>query len=139
LIFIPENGNHYNKEDVYQIMEDETVTINIETYPLIPNLKTITIEGNFDISTSQQVDEKVSPVIEREKTNIILDISKLNYLSSIAIRRLIEYQLFMTDEKRLLKLVKPPEHIYNTLVAAGVADKFDMYDSILAAAISSFR
>ena len=119
-------------------MEDETVIINIETYPTIHNLKVITIEGNFDTVTAQQVDEKVKPVMEREKTNVILDISKLDYLSSIGILRLIKYLSFMTDEKRVLKFVKPPEHIYNTFVAAGIASKFDMYES-LEAAISSLR
>jgi anti-sigma B factor antagonist len=120
-------------------MADETVIINIETYPSIPNLKVITIEGNFDTVTAQQVDEKVLPIIEREKTNIILDISKIDYLSSIGILRLIKYSSFMTDDKRVLKFVKPPEHIYNTLLAAGVAAKFDIYNSVLEAAISSFR
>jgi anti-anti-sigma factor len=120
-------------------MEDATVRINIETYTSIPNLKIITIEGNFHTVTAKQVDEKILPVIEREKTNIILDISNLDYLSSVGILRLIKYLSIMTDEKRVLKFLKPPEHIYNTLLAAGVAAKFDMYDSILEASINSFR
>jgi len=120
-------------------MEKGTISINIETYPSIPSLKIITMEGNFDKVTAEQVDGKILPVIEREKANVILDLSKLNYLSSIGIIRLIKYSSFMKDEKRALKFVKPPEHIYSTLFAAGVVEKFDMYDSILEAAISSFR
>lgn len=120
-------------------MEDATVRINIETYTSIPNLKIITIVGNFNTVTAKQVDENILPVIERESTNIILDISNLDYLSRIAILCLIKYLSFMTDKKRVLKFLKPPEHIYNTLLAAGVADKFDMYDSILEAAINGFR
>ena len=120
-------------------MADENVKINIETYPSIPNLKIIKIEGKFDMVTAQQVDEKILPVMEREKTNVILDISKLDYLSSIGILRLIKYTAFMTDKKRVLKFVKPPEHIYATLLVAGVIEKFDMYDSLVEAAISSFR
>ena len=119
-------------------MEDETVIINIEPSPSVANLKIITIGGNFDTVTAKQIDEKILPVMEREETNIILDISKLDYLSSIGILRLIKYLSFMTDEKRVLKFVKPPERIYNTFVAAGIASKFDMYES-LEAAISSFR
>jgi anti-sigma B factor antagonist len=119
-------------------MEDETFIINIETSPSIPNLQIITIGGNFDTVTAKQIDEKVLPVMEQEKTNLILDISKLDYLSSIGILRLIKYLSFMTDEKRVLKFVKPPEHIYSTFVAAGIASKFDMYES-LEAAISSFQ
>ena len=120
-------------------MGDETVIINIEPYPSIPNLKVIRIEGNFDTVTAQKIDEKVLPVMEQEKTNIILDISKLDYISSIGILRLIKYLSFMKDDKRALKFVKPPEHIYSSLMAAGVAEMFDMCDTVLEAAISSFR
>jgi anti-sigma B factor antagonist len=120
-------------------MGHETVRVNIETYSSIPNLKVITIEGKFDTVTTKQVDEKILPVMEREKSNVVIDMSKLDYLSSIGILRLIQYISFMKDEKRVLKFVKPPEHIYSTLLVAGVLEKFDMYDSLVEAAISSFR
>jgi len=120
-------------------MGHETVRVNIETYPSIPNLKVITIEGKFDTVTANQVDEKILPVMEREKSNVVLDMSKLDYIGSIGILRLIQYISFMKDEKRVLKFVKPPEHIYSTLSIAGVLEKFDMYDSLVEAAISSFR
>ena len=118
-------------------MEEGNITIVIEPSPSIPNLKIITIRGSFDTVTSKHVDEKVLPVIEKEKSNIILDISNLDYLSSIGMLRLINYLKFMADEKRLLKFIKPPKRIYNTLGAAGIARHFDMYDT-LEAAISSF-
>ena len=118
-------------------MEEGNITIVIEPSPSIPNLKIITIRGSFDTVTTKQVDERVLPVIEKEKSNIILDISNLEYLSSIGILRLIKYFKFMSNEMRLLKFVKPPKHIYSTLEAAGIAKHFDMYDS-LEAALSSF-
>jgi anti-anti-sigma factor len=111
-------------------MEEENITIAIEKAPDIPNLKIITIRGSFDTVTSKHVDEKIMPVIEKEGSNIILDLSNLEYLSSIGMLRLIKYLTFMADEKRLLKLVKPTKHVYNTLKAAGIAEKFDMYDNI---------
>jgi anti-anti-sigma factor len=118
-------------------MEATSITITIEQAPSIPDLKIITIRGSFDTVTSKQVDEKVLPIIEKEKSNIILDISNLEYLSSIGMLRLINYFKFMSNEMRLLKFVKPPKHIYNTLGAAGIAKYFDIFDN-LEAAISSF-
>jgi anti-anti-sigma factor len=118
-------------------MEEGYVRVNIETSPSMPNLKIITIDGSFDAFTSKQVDEKVLPIIEREQSNFILNLSDLIYLSSMGILRLLKYLASMTDQKRLLKLVKPPEHVYGTLVAAGIAKYFDMYDS-LEAAMGSF-
>ena len=118
-------------------MEERNITIAIEPSPSIPNLKIITIRGFFDTVTSKQVDEKVFPIIEKEESNIILDISNLEYLSSIGMLRLINYFKFMSNEMKLLKFVKPPKHIFSSLEAAGIAKHFDMYDSI-EAAMSSF-
>jgi len=118
-------------------MEEGYVRVNIETSSSIPNLKIITIDGNFDNVTSQQVDEKVLPIIEKEGSNIILDLSKLAYLSCPGMLCLIKYSTSMTDQKRILKLVKPSKYIYGTLVAAGIERHFDMYDS-LEAAMGSF-
>ena len=114
-------------------MEEGYVTVNIETSPSKRNLKIITIDGSFDSFTSIKVDEKVLPIIEREQSNFILNLSNLIYLSSMGILRLLKYLASMTDQKRLFKLVRPPDHVYNTLVAAGIAKYFDMYDSLEAA------
>ena len=111
-------------------MEDGTFKITIEDAPSVPNLKIITIRGSFDKVASNQVDEKVLPIIEKGGSNIILDLSNLGYLSCIGMLCLIKYSTFLTDKKKLLKLVKPPKHVYNTLGAAGIARHFDMYDSV---------
>jgi anti-anti-sigma factor len=113
------------------------VTIDIKPVPDIPNLKIITVKGSIDAVTSKKVDEKVFSVIEQE-SNIILDLSKVHYLSSIGMMYLINYLKFMTDKEKLLKFVKPPEHVYNSLETAGIANKLDMYNNI-EAAIRSLR
>jgi anti-sigma B factor antagonist len=118
-------------------MENATVTITIEDAPSVPNLKIITIGGSLDAVNAEQIDVKVLPVMEQERTNIILDISKLDYLSSIGMLCLIKYFTIMTNQKRLVKFIKPPKFVFNSLEAAGIAKYFDMYDSI-EAAISSF-
>jgi len=108
------------------------VTIDIKPVPDIPNVKIIAVKGSIDAVTSKKVDEKVFSVIEQE-SNIIFDLSKVHYLSSIGMMYLINYLKFMTDKERLLKFVKPPEHVYNSLETAGIANKLDMYNSIEAA------
>jgi len=119
-------------------MEKGTIIINIITTPSILNLKIITIKGTFDAVTSMQVDEKVLPVIEQEKTNVILDLSNIDYVSSVGIMCLAQYQVLLNDKKRFLKFVKPPQPVFDTLKIIGVASKFEMFDN-LKAAISSFQ
>ena len=119
-------------------MEEGYVRVNIETPPSNTNLKIITIRGALDKVTCKRVEEKVLPIIEKEESNIILDLSNLEYLSCEGMMCLIKHSTFVTEKNRLLKLVKPPKYVYNTLADAGIAINFDMYDT-LEAALSSFQ
>jgi anti-anti-sigma factor len=78
-------------------MRESNIIINIRAEPSIPNLKIITIKGTFDAVTSIQVDKKILPVIEQEKSNIILDLSSIDYLSSVGIMCLAQYLVFLND------------------------------------------
>jgi len=118
-------------------MEEQNVTITIELAHSVPNLKIITIKGTIDKVTSVQVNEKILPIIEKEETNIILDLSNLDFLSSAGMMDLAKYLVLLTDKKRLLKLVKPSKPVYDTMAKMGFEKRFDMYDS-LEAAMSSF-
>ena len=93
---------------------------------------------NINITkTVTTFNEKVLPIIEKEETNIILDLSNLDFLSSVGMMDLAKYLVLLTDKKRLLKLVKPSKPVYDTMAKMGFAKRFDMYDS-LEAAMSSF-
>jgi anti-sigma B factor antagonist len=119
-------------------MDDGNILVTIEHSPSIPNLKVVSINGTMDSITTRQVDETVFPVIEQENSNIIFDLSNVDYLSSTGILCLLKYVVSFNDQRRLLKFVKPPKSIYNTLVVSGIAKKFDMYDTI-GAAITTLR
>lgn len=110
-------------------MEKGDITINITATPAISNVKIITIKGTFDAVTSMHVDKKVLPVIEQEKSNIIIDLSNVDYLSSVGIMCLAQYLVFLNEKKRLLKFVKPPQPVFDTLRIIGFATRFEMYDS----------
>ena len=114
------------------------VKVTIESVPSITNLKIITIKGTIDSVTYKQVDEEVYSVMEQENTNVVLDLSYVHYVSSMGMICLINYLKYMTDKEKVLKFVRPPQHVQNSLEAAGIAGKFDMYDS-LEAAIQSLR
>jgi anti-anti-sigma factor len=118
-------------------MEDRNITITIEPSPSTPNLTIITLKGNLDLSTSKQVDEEVLPVMETGESDFILDVSDLEYLSSIGMMSLTKYQLLLTKRKRFLKLIKPPDSVYNAMAILGFAKRFEIYDSIEEAIRSS--
>jgi anti-sigma B factor antagonist len=114
-------------------MEDRSVFVTIETRNSMPHLKIITIRGSIDAVTLKQVDEKVLPVIESGDSDIILDLSSVDYLSSTGMMCLIKYLVYSTDRKRTLKLIKPPKTVLDTLQVAGIARHFEIHDTIDAA------
>lgn len=106
------------------------VTINIETRPSFPNFKIIYVQGSMDALACKHVDDKVIPLIEQEEIDLILDISNIDYLSSTGIMSLVKYLVFLTDKDKILRLVKPPEAVAQTLKVVGLDKHFDMYDSV---------
>jgi len=115
------------------LMEDRDVTVTIESALSEPNLKIIAIRGTVDRDTSFRVDEKVLPLIEQEDADIILDLTSLDYLSSVGMMSIVKYSVLCSDKKKLFKLVNPPKSVHDTMVVFGIANKFDIYDNIEAA------
>ena len=106
------------------------VTIIIETKPSNPDFRIISIQGSMDAVACKNVDDKVLPVIEQEAPDIILDISKVDYLSSTGIMSLVKYLVFLTDKNKILRIIKPRESVAQTLKVVGLDKHFDMYDSV---------
>jgi anti-anti-sigma factor len=53
---------------------------------------TIAVSGELDTDTTLEFRKEVEPVMEREKVNVELDFSELEYISSKALRVLISLQ-----------------------------------------------
>ena len=112
------------------LMEDRDVTVSIESTLAIPHQKIVAIRGTVDRDTSFRVNEKVLPLIEQEKADIILDLSNLDYLSNFGVMSIVKYLVICNDKNKLFKLVNPPKSVHETMVVFGIAKKFDIYDNI---------
>ena len=119
-------------------MNRSNVNITVGSNASYPDLTIIAVKGTIDAVTSKQVDEKVLPIIEKKESHIILDLSEIDYLSSTGMMCLIKYLVFLTDRKKVFRVVKPPKHVYDTLQVAGIAKHFDIYDSV-EAALNTFK
>ena len=84
----------------------------------------------MDAPGCKDIDNKVLSLIEKEEPDVILDMSNVDYLSSIGIMSLVKYLVFLTDKKKILRLVKPSEAIARTLKVVGLDKHFDIYDSL---------
>ena len=104
--------------------------VTIETHSSIPNLKVITIKESIDGVSYEHVEDKVLPVIEQEGSNIILDLTNVDYLNSMGVMSIIKFHLLQIDKNRLCKIIKPPKIVYGILHVAGLTHHFDMYDNM---------
>ena len=76
-------------------IEDKDVAITIESILTIPNLRIITIRGTVNRDTSLKVDKQIMPMIEQEESNVILNLSNLDYLSSVGMMSIRSSSFFM--------------------------------------------
>jgi anti-sigma B factor antagonist len=90
----------------------------------------IAVKGIMDAVTSKQVDDNLLPVIDEGNSNIVLDLTDLEYVSSAGIMCLIRYHVLMVNKQKQLKLVKPPDPVHNTLKIAGIAKYFSIHDNV---------
>jgi len=112
--------------------------ITIINHSTIPNLKVITIKGSIDGVSYEHVERMVLPVIEQEESNIILDLTNVDYLNSMGVMSIIKFHLLSTENNRLCKIIKPPKFVYGILHVAGLTHHFDMYDN-MEAVMSTFK
>ena len=110
--------------------EQSKVMVFIESTSLASHLKIISIKGIMDSGSSECVDKKVLPIIEFETSDIILDLSNLHSINRSGMLCFMTYLRLMTDKKRLLKFVRPSQHVHDAMVLHGFAKRIDIYDSI---------
>jgi anti-anti-sigma regulatory factor len=115
----------------------KNISIPIEPSPYVPDLNIIAIKGVLDTDTIRHADRKILPVLELEPNNFIIDLTKVTCLDKQGILCLTKYLIMITSEKRALKFIRPPQHIYRTFEIIGIVKKFNMYGNI-GEAVSTF-
>lgn len=108
----------------------KNISITIEPSPSVPDLILVSIKGILDSTTMKNVDEKILPVIENKTSDVIIDLSDINYANKDGIMCFMKCLIHMNRRKKALKFVMPPQHVYKTFKIAGLSKRFDMYVNI---------
>ncbi len=123
--------------------------MEISTEQILAN-KTVTVirlQGDFDLIGAQQFDEQISGMEKSASSSILIDLSKVHFMSSAGIRSLNElfYKLHPYDQEKFkqeispgirsgtykapnLKLLKPSEMVANTLKMVGLDMYLEVFD-----------
>lgn len=95
----------------------------------IENGHIVIIEGEIDSSTASKVTETIIP-LATEKSKIILDMTKVEYMSSAGLRTLLSIHRRAIAQEAKLILVGLSEDIKDTMSVTGFLNFFTVSDSL---------
>ncbi|WP_017293576.1 STAS domain-containing protein [Geminocystis herdmanii] len=95
----------------------------------IENGYIVIIEGEIDSSSASEVTETIIP-LATEKSKIILDMTKVDYMSSAGLRTLLSIHRQAVAKETKLTLVGLSEDIKDTMSVTGFLNFFTVSDSV---------
>ncbi|ADK30646.1 STAS domain-containing protein [Brachyspira pilosicoli] len=92
--------------------------------------KVVKLEGKLDVNLSVSIESELDALIESGSINLILEISKVEYLSSSGIRVFINMMRKIKDKNGRLVLASVPDVIKKILKTVDLEDLFEVFDSV---------
>jgi anti-sigma B factor antagonist len=92
--------------------------------------------GRIDSSNASELGQALSSVIRRGRTQLVLDLAKVDYMSSAGLRELVG-ALKRLQGNGDLRLAQPSERVLEVMEIAGLDTIFKIFPSI-AAAVESY-
>ncbi len=91
------------------------------------------LEGRLDTSSSALLEKKLSGLLEANKTHILLDFAKIDYLSSAGIRVLLSVTKKLSINDGVLALCSLQEDVLKIIKLAGFERILNIYPTQQAA------
>ncbi|MCF8266679.1 MAG: STAS domain-containing protein [Ignavibacteriales bacterium] len=90
----------------------------------------LSLAGRLDASTSNAFEEKFLSLIDEGETNILLNFSQLDYISSSGLRVLLLGAKKIKTKSGKISLCNLKSHIMEVFEIAGFLPLFKIYDSL---------
>ncbi|MCH9611093.1 MAG: putative anti-sigma factor antagonist BtrV [Chlamydiales bacterium] len=87
------------------------------------------LKGRFDSSSAPDVEAKIEELLANGTANLILDFSKLEYISSAGIRILVQVSKDFEKKQGAVILACVPKAVENVLYITGFLPYFKIYES----------
>jgi anti-sigma B factor antagonist len=95
------------------------------------------ISGRVDSSTSSELDEVLQKRLDEGRSNLVLDLSDVHYMSSSGLRSLVSALRASKKKGGDVRIASPSERVQEVLGLAGLDTLFESYDDVTAA-VGSF-
>ena len=87
------------------------------------------MKGRFDSGSAPSVEAKINEALVSGATNLILDFSNLEYISSAGIRVLVQSSKELEKRNGAILLASVPKQIENVLYITGFLPYFKMFEN----------
>ena len=96
---------------------------NIESSPRADGGMTLSLSGELDLSTVQQLEREVATSVDGSAGLVVLDLRELGFLDSAGLRILLRLQQRVTGAGGDLVLVKGPRRVHRVFELTGAEDE----------------
>ncbi|MFN0048274.1 MAG: STAS domain-containing protein [Cytophagales bacterium] len=90
----------------------------------------ITLDGDLDASSALQLDTEIKKALEQNEKKIVIDCSKLNYVSSSGLGVFISYLSDFEKDKIYFALLHVKDKIINTLNILGLTKLLNIIEKL---------
>ena len=84
----------------------------------------VSVQGELDTDTSAQFQRDIEPLMERKDTKVEMDLSKLDYMSSKALRILVAFQQAVTRNGGSFSITKVTDTVQEGFDMTGLSASF---------------
>ncbi len=92
-----------------------------------------TVSGSIDTLTLDEFRKKTQPLIEQSDSDLLIEMTELQYLNSDGLARIVELNNVAKKEDSTVVLISPPPHIRKVLRATRLDTLMPIVDSLDAA------
>ncbi len=97
----------------------------------------VTVSGRVDSSNAADFDDALRALLNKGRCNLVLDFSKLDYMSSAGLRAMVAALKAARQGGGNVVIARPTERIVDTLKLVGFQSLFNQYSDVLEA-VDSF-
>ena len=94
---------------------------------VVEQVTLIEVSGRIDSMNANELGEALSGEIERGSRQIVLDLSKVTYMSSAGLRELVAAYRKLQDATGDLRLAQPSSRVQDVLEMSGLDTIFHIY------------
>jgi anti-sigma B factor antagonist len=105
------------------------VSFKINTRSIDSNIPLIELEGEVDVYTAPQLKQQMISLLETGKIDMVVDLTKVEYLDSTALGILIGGLKRAREREGNLPLICPSPRIRRVFEITGLDKIFDIYNS----------